>query len=212
MLTDSAAFMCFIDYTKAFDKIQHEELMNLLQETDLDGKDLRLIRNLYWEQKACIRIGTDLSEYTRIKRGVRQGCVFSPDLFNLYSEMIMRKLYGKKGVVIGGHNANNLRYAHDTVLMAESGGELQELLDTVAEESRKKGLSINCKKTECMVVSKRRNPRRRLHIGDVEIKQVEKFNYLGSMLTEDGKCDTEVRRRIGLAKEAYQKLDEILRD
>ena len=81
-------YMCFIDYTKTFDNAKHDELFKLLSTLDINGKDLRLIRNLYWEQTACMRVGNDKSAYTKIKKGVRQGCVFSPDLFNLYSEMI----------------------------------------------------------------------------------------------------------------------------
>ena len=148
-------YICFIDYTKAFDKVQHEELLKLLQSLDLDGKDTRLIRNLYWDQTAWMRVENELSEFTQIQRGVRQGCAFSPDLFNLYSEMILRELEGLQGFVVGGHNMNNLRYADDTALTSDSAEKLQKLLDKVVEESRKKGLTINCKKTECMVVSKK---------------------------------------------------------
>jgi len=64
-------YMCFIDYTKAFDKVQHAELLKMLETLDLDGKDIRLIRNLYWGQTACLRSGNELSEYTKIERGVR---------------------------------------------------------------------------------------------------------------------------------------------
>ncbi|XP_042883267.1 uncharacterized protein LOC122260182 [Penaeus japonicus] len=206
-------FMCFIDYTKAFDKVQHEELLRLLQGLDLDGKDIRLIRNLYWEQKACMRVDNDTSKYTPICRGVRQGCVLSPDLFNLYSEMILRQLEDMPGFILGGHNINNLRYADDTVLIAESRDNLQELLDKVIEESKKKGLTINCKKTECMVVSKKTvKPQCMLHVGTYKIQQVEKFNYLGSLITDDGKCDREIKKRIGMAKDAFQKLGKILKD
>ena len=118
-------YICFIDYTKAFDKVKHEELLKLLECFDLFGKDIRILRNLYWEQTACIRIGNDRSNFTKIQRGVRQGCVFSPDLFNIYSEMILRELEGMEGFIIGGHNLNNLRYADDTVLIAQSEEKLQ---------------------------------------------------------------------------------------
>ena len=74
-------YLCFIDYSKAFDKGRHEKLFNILEHLDIDGKDLRVIRNLYWDQNAAVRIGGELSEYKLIKRGVRQGCVMSPDLF-----------------------------------------------------------------------------------------------------------------------------------
>ena len=100
MLTERAVemqknvYVCFIDYTKAFDKVRHEELMNMLQDLEIDGKDIRLIRNLYWEQSACMKIDNQYSESINIKRGVRQGSVFSPDLFNLYSGKIMSELDG----------------------------------------------------------------------------------------------------------------------
>ena len=132
-------YIRFIDYTKAFDKVQHEELLKLLQSLDLDGKDTRLIRNLYWDQTACMRVENELSEFTQIQRGVRQ---VSPDLFNLYSEMILRELEGLQGFVVGGHNMNNLRYADDTALISDSAEKLQKLLDKVVEESRKKGLTF----------------------------------------------------------------------
>ena len=126
-------YICFIDYTKAFDKVKHEELLKLLECFDLFGKDIRILRNLYWEQTACIRIGNDRSNFTKIQRGVRQGCVFCPDLFNIYSEMILRELEGMEGFIIGGHNLNNLRYADDTVLIAQSEEKLQNLLTKVVE-------------------------------------------------------------------------------
>ena len=113
-------YLCFIDYSKAFDKVRHEKLFNILEHLDIDGKDLRVIRNLYWDQSAAVRIGGELSEYTLIKRGVRQGCVMSPDLFNIYSEMILRNLENYPGVKINGENINNIRYADDTVLIADS--------------------------------------------------------------------------------------------
>src|SRR5437870_6695400 len=83
-------YLCFIDFTKAFDKVRHNKLRNMLQDLDLDGKDIRLVRNLYWDQSAAIRYKNELGNFASIKRGVRHGCVLSPDLFNLYSENIMR--------------------------------------------------------------------------------------------------------------------------
>ena len=112
--------MCFIDYTKAFDRLQHNELLNMLMDLDLYGKDICLIQNLCWDQSACIRIENKMSEYTKIKRGLCQGCILSPDLFNLCSEMILSETEDMKGFIIGGQDINNLRYADDTVLIAES--------------------------------------------------------------------------------------------
>ena len=138
-------YLCFIDYSKAFDKVRHEKLFNILEHLDIDGKDLRVIRNLYWDQSAAVRIGGELSEYTLIKRGVRQGCVMSPDLFNIYSEMILRNLENYPGVKINGENINNIRYADDTVLIADSEENLQNLLDITIEKSEEMGLTLNVK-------------------------------------------------------------------
>ena len=73
--------LCFIDHSKAFDKVRHEKLFNILEHLNIDGKDLSVIRNLYWDQSAAVLIGGGLSEYKLIKRRVRKGCVMSPDLF-----------------------------------------------------------------------------------------------------------------------------------
>ena len=97
----------------------------------------------------------EVSNFQQIKRDVRKGCVLSSDLFSLYSEMIMRHLEGTLGIQTGGHNINNLRYADGTVLIAETEEDLQELVDTVVKESKIKGLTLNSKKTEVMVVSRK---------------------------------------------------------
>ncbi len=140
-------YVCFIDYTKAFDRVRHEEIISMLESLNIDGKDLRVVRNLYWEQTAAKRIENDISKFQEIKRGVRQGCVLSPDLFSLYSEIILRTLEDMPGIQVGGYNINYLQYADDTVLIAENEIDLQQMLDTVIRESEKKGLSLNKKKT-----------------------------------------------------------------
>ena len=127
----------------------------MLEALDIDGKDLQLLRNLYWEQTAAIQIEGEMSTWTSIKWGVRQGCALLPDLFNLYSKVILREIKDTPGVKIGGVNINNLRYADDTVLLAENEAGIQNILNKVVTESEKKGLQINIKKTECMVISKK---------------------------------------------------------
>ena len=98
----------------------------------IDGKDFRIIRNLYYEQKAAIKLTEGLTEWTDIKRGVRQGCVMSPDLFNLYSEFILKELEEvKEGIQVNGRCINNIRYADDTVLLASSEAGLQMLVNIV---------------------------------------------------------------------------------
>ena len=85
-------FLCFIDYSKAFNNVKHKKLFEMLEDIQIDGKDLRIIGNLYWKQAAAVRISSHVGEYVEIKKGVRQGCVTSPDLFDFYSERILREL------------------------------------------------------------------------------------------------------------------------
>jgi len=199
-------YLCFIDYSKAFDKVQHETLFSILDQLDIDGKTLRWIRNLYWEQTAAVRVDNELSEWMNIKRGVRQGCVLSPDLFSLYSEMILRKIEDIPGILVNGHNINNIRYADDTVLISDTEAGLQRLLDEIIIESERFGLFLNTKKTYTMTVSKKVEPPvcEITAKGD-HIKQTENFNYLGSVLTSDGRSDQEIKKRIAIAKDAFNK-------
>ena len=111
---------------------------------------------------------------------------------------------------MGGYNLNNVRYADDAVLIAGSESQLQELLNTVVDASLHRGLSINIKKTQCMVISKMKiTPTCHIHINNETIKQVEKFKYLGSTITSDGRNDAEIKIRIGMAKDAFQKMEKV---
>ena len=127
-----------LDYTKAFDRVRHDEIIKELTKLRKDG--IRIIKNMYWEQSAAMRVEGEISAFQKIKRGVRQGCVLSPDLFSLYSEIIMRNIEGQPGIRVGGHNISNLRYADDTVLISENEKDLQQLLNIVESKSKEKGL------------------------------------------------------------------------
>ena len=85
-------YCCIIDFTKAFDRVQHNILFELLSDLEVQDKDLRLVQNLYFKQKDNIRLKDQLSNFVEIAKGVRQGCVMSPDLFSLYSEVILRSI------------------------------------------------------------------------------------------------------------------------
>ncbi|GFS01404.1 retrovirus-related Pol polyprotein LINE-1 [Elysia marginata] len=138
-------FQCHVP--EAFDKVKRSELFGILDQLNTDGKDLRILRNLYWEKLAAIRIDGEYTDFTEIKRGVRQGCVLSPDLFNLYSEVILRNITDMKGIKVGDRNITNLSYADDIVLIANSQENLQALLSVVTYESEIMGLQLNARKT-----------------------------------------------------------------
>ena len=115
-----------------------------------------LLRNLYAGQEATVRTGHGTTEWFKIGKGVRQGCILSPCLFNFYAEYIMRNAgldEAQAGIKIAGRNINNLRYADDTTLMAESEEELKTLLMKVKEESEEVGLKLNIQKTKIMACS-----------------------------------------------------------
>ena len=95
-------YVCFIDYSKVFDTVKHETLIELLQYPDIDPQDVKLLANLYWNQQAAVRHNGEISESISIKQGVRQGCVSSPHLFVLYTEMIRRSIDDMEGIKMGG--------------------------------------------------------------------------------------------------------------
>lgn len=133
---------CFIDYQKAFDRIQHNKLIEILKRTGPDDKDIRIISNLYWNQTAFLRVNGKESRTIKIQRGVRQGCIMSPILFNLYSEQIFKEALDEldAGILVNEDRLNNIRYADDTVVFADSPEALQEIMDRVVTVSRKYGL------------------------------------------------------------------------
>ncbi|GFN90606.1 endonuclease-reverse transcriptase [Plakobranchus ocellatus] len=166
---------------------------------------------MYWEQTAAMRVEYKTSTFQDIKRGVREGCVLSPDLFSLYSEIIMRNLENHPGIRVGGQNINNLRYADDTVVIAENKEDLQKLLNIVEEESRKKGLELNSKKTEVMVISRKpESPKCDIFINEVKLKQREKFKCLRTIISNDGKTNREIAAKTAQAKINFQKMKTIL--
>ena len=137
---------CFIDYAKAFDCVDHIKLWKILKEIGIPDHLTCLLRNLYAGQEATVRTGHGTTDWFQIGKGVRQGCILSPYLFNLNAEYIMRNTgldEAQAGIKISGRNINNLRYADDNTLMAESKEELKSLLMKVKEESEKVGLKLN---------------------------------------------------------------------
>ena len=130
-------YFCFIDYAKAFDCEDYNKLWKILKEMGIPDHLTYLLRNLYAGKEATVRTGHETTDRFQIGKGVCQGCILSPYLFNLYPEYIMRNVgleEAQAGIKIVGRNINNLRYADDTILMAESEEELKCLLMKVKEE------------------------------------------------------------------------------
>ena len=148
-------YFCSIDYAKAFDCVDHNKLWKILKEMGIPDHLTCLLKNLYAGQEATVRTGHETMDWFQVGKGLRQGCIvtLSPCLFNLYAEYIMRNAgldEAQAGIKIARRNINNLRYADDTSLMAESEEELKSLLMKVKEESEKAGLKLNIQKTNIM--------------------------------------------------------------
>ena len=144
---------CFIDYAKAFDCVDHNKLWKTLKEIGMSDHLTCLLRNLYAGQEATFRTGHGTTNWFQIGKGVCQGFILSPSLFNLYAEYIMRNAgleEAQAGIKIASRNIKNLRYEDDTTLMAESEEELKSLLMKVKVESEKVGLKLNIQKTKIM--------------------------------------------------------------
>lgn len=179
-------YACFIDYRKAFDRVQHHKMVEILKDLGLDDKDLRIIVNLYWNQSACVNVEGERTDEVKIRRGVRQGCVLSPLLFNVYSERIFREALegAEMGIMVNGERLNNIRYADDTVMFADNPRGLQALMDRVIVCSRRYGLDINIGKTKLMVISKAERVECRIVIDQVPIERVNRYTYLGTVFNE----------------------------
>ena len=187
-------YFCFIDYAKAFDCVDHDKLWKILQEMGLPDHLTCLLRNLYAGQEATVRTGHGTTYWFQIGKGVRQGCILSPCLFNLYAEYIMRNAgleETQAGIKIpAGRNLNNLRYADDTILMAESEEELKSLLMKVKVDSEKVGLKINIQKIKIMAS----RPITSWQIDGETVETVSDLIFLGSKITAYGDCSHEIKR------------------
>ena len=146
-------YFCFIDYAKASDCVDGNKLWKILQEMGIPDHLTCLLRNLYAGQEVTVRTGHETIDWFQIRKGVHQGCILSPCLFNFCTEYIMRNtelVEAQAGIKIAGRNINNLRYADNTTLMAESEAELKSLLMKLKEESEKVGLQLNIQKKKIM--------------------------------------------------------------
>ena len=149
-------YFCFINYAKAFDCVNHNKLWKILKDMGRPDHLICLLRNLYAGQEETVRTGHGTTDWFQIGKGVCQGYILSACLFNLYAEYIMRNLgldETQAGIKISRRNINNLRYADDTTLMAESEEELKSVLKKVKEESEKVGLKLTIQKTKIMASS-----------------------------------------------------------
>ena len=201
---------CFIDYAKAFDCVDQNKLWKILQEMGIPNYLTCILRNLYAGQEATVRTEYGTTDWFQIGKGVCQGCILSPCLFNLHAEYIMLNAgldEAQAEIKIAGININNLRYSDDTILMAESEEKLKSLLMKVKKESEKVGLKLNIQKTKitsCPIAS--------WQIDGETVGMVTDFIFGGSKITADGDCSHENKRHLLLGRKIMTNhLDSILK-
>ena len=167
----------------------------------------RFLRKLYEGQEATVKSGHGTTDWFQIRKGIHQGCILSPCLFNSYAEYIMRNagLYeAQAGIKIARRNINNLRYADDTTLLAENE-ELKSLLMKVIVESEKAGLKLNIQKMKIMASS----PITSWEIDGESVETLSDFILGGSKITADGDCSHEIKRCLLLGRKTMTNLDSI---
>ena len=185
--------------------MDHNKLWEILKEMRIPDHLTCLLRNLYAGQEAIVRTGQGTTDWFQIGKGVRKGCILSPCLFNLYAEYIMRNAgldEAQAGIKIAGRNINNLRYADDTTLMAESKEEPKSLLMKGKEESEKTFLNIQ--KTKTM----ESGPINSWQIDGETMETVTDFIFLGSKITgaQDGDCSHKIKKMLAPWKKSYDQL------
>ena len=166
-----------------------------------------LLRNLYADEEATVRTGHGTTDWFQIGKGVRQGCILSPCLFNLYAEYVMGNAgleETQAGIKIAGRNINNFRYPDDTTLLAESEEELKSLLMKVKEGRGKVGIKLNIQKTKTMVSSS-------ITSWQIDGETVADFIFMGSKITAGGDYSHEIKRCLILGRKVMTNLDSILK-
>ena len=169
-----------------------------------------LLRNLCAGQEATVRIGHGTTDWIQIGKGVHQGCILSPCLFNFYAEDIMQNARldeSQPGIKTAGRNINKLRYADDTTLIAESEGDLKSFLLKVKEDSEKVGLKLNIQKTKIMASG----PLTSWQIDGETMETVTDCIFLDSKIPADGDCSHEIKRCLLLGSKVMTNLDSILK-
>ena len=187
--------------------MDHNKLWEIVKEMGIPDHLTCLLRNLYAGQEATVRAGHGTIDWFQIGKQVHHSCIWSPCLFNFYAEYIMRNAWLEEalaGIKIARRNINNLRYADDTTLMAESEEELKSLLIKVKVESENVGLKLNIQKTKIMASGPTTS-------WEIDEETVSNFLFLGPRITTDSDCSHEIKRRLLLGRKVMTNLDSIFK-
>jgi len=198
-------FSCFVDFRKAFDLIPRDILLNKLLKYGINGNFFNIIRNIYTKDKACVKLKGKCSTRFDINIGVRQGCILSPLLFNIFLCDLAKSLQEIECPALG--NINSLFWADDLVMFADSETGLQKLLKILEGYCKGNELTINTKKTKCMIFnSTGRLLLRPFFLNNVQLECVRSYKYLGFIITPSGECNTGIKDLKDRAFKAFMKI------
>lgn len=199
-------YITFIDFERAFDALKREAIWKALANRRIPHKIIRLIKELYNNIETRILHSGSLSEPVRIKHGVKQGCPLSPLLFNIVLDDVMREITstprGIRWTITS--RLEDLDYADDIALLAQSHRDMQEKINLLGEKAKTVGLVINTKKTKSLRINTTNN--NNFVIDNTTIEDVQKFNYLGSIISTKGGCEEDIANRIKQARAAFARL------
>lgn len=205
-------YSVFVDFKKAFDSVDREVIWKLMQHYGFPPKFITIIQQIYENATCQVVHEGKLTEPFSVQTGVRQGCILSPTIFLMVVDWIMRQSTTEKRTGIQWTFAKQLEdldFADDIVLLSHRQQDAQGKLSRVAEEAEKTGLQINTSKTEVMRINNRQQDPVQLQQED--IKEVDKFVYLGSVVSKDGGTDEDIKSRINKARHAFHTLRPIWR-
>ena len=170
-----------------------------------------MIAHLYMRQTASVRTRSGTTEPASIGRGVRQGCLISPLLFNIYAEAMIKEALDEveEGINVGGKLVKSVRFADDQAMVASTEEGLQSIMDCVNRVNDRYGMKINIKKTKVMKIG-RQHGLANIEVNGQRLEQVNHFKYLGSLIAEDGYCEKEIRARVAMAKATFEKHNSLL--
>ena len=192
-------YNCFIDLQKPFGTIKHRVIWAVLRSYCIEEKMVTLLQKMYEKVQSAVRIGRHQKEWFRTNVGARQGNLLSPLLLITYLERVMDHVKESNcGIRLGGMLINNLRFADDIDLIDEDYKSLQEQLEKTRAVVEQAGLIVNVGKTKAMVFGDRKMEQE-IWVERKNVENVDKFEYLGSLITWDNNCSEEIRRRIGKA-------------
>ena len=198
-------YSCFVDFRKAFDLVPRDILLKKLLNYGINGKFFNIIRNIYTNDKASVKLNGKSSTTFNVNVGVRQGCILSPLLFNIFLSDLARSLQGNESVTIG--SLNSIFWADDLVMFADSEDGLQNMLNLLEKYSNENYLTVNTKKTKCMIFNKNgRLLLRPFYLNNTRLECVRLYKYLGFMITPSGEINTGLKDLRDRAFRAFMKI------